>query len=339
MPAAGLGCISPVKKQHCQRRGGEQTWEGMPPLHERSEAVAAALAAERIDWPEMMTGPVGVGCSGGADSVCLLLLAWVKFGQNLRVLHLNHGLRGGEADADAAFVEKLAGELGLAFVGEKLTDVPAGASEAFLRERRLAFYRQSACATILLGHHADDVAETLLMRLTRGSGTEGLAAPLPVQPFADGLTLVRPLLGISKARILDVLSQHEIPWREDASNDQPDYFRNRVRADVLPALLDAAPGNARTGLSRSHRLLAEDAAALNAWLDSLGLVIARGEPLPFAVLRDKPVALWRRALQRWLALNGHQRHLSAGCGGRAVGSTHVRAERTSQHRGRGVVSF
>jgi tRNA(Ile)-lysidine synthase len=283
----------------------------MLPWRERAEAVAAALAAERLGWPEKVAEPVGVGCSGGADSVCLLLLAWLRYGNGLRVLHLNHGLRGADSEGDAAFVEELAGELGLAFVGEKLERLPAEPSEAWLRERRLDFYRRSGCATVLLGHHADDVAETLLMRLSRGSGTEGLAAPLPVQRFSDGLTLVRPLLAIPKAQLLDALEKNGILWREDASNAAHDYFRNRVRADVLPALLAAAPGNARAGLARSHRLLAEDAAALNAWLDTLGLEIEAGKPLDLALLRHTPVALWRRALQRWLAVNGLHERLSA----------------------------
>ncbi|MDP0496289.1 MAG: tRNA lysidine(34) synthetase TilS [Verrucomicrobiota bacterium JB024] len=285
---------------------------GMLPWHERAEAVAAALAAERLDWPEKVAEPIGVGCSGGADSVCLLLLAWLRYGNELRVLHLNHGLRGAESDADAAFVENLAGELGVGFVGDKLEGLPEEPSEALLRERRLDFYRQSGCATVLLGHHADDVAETLLMRLSRGSGTEGLAAPLPTQRFSDGLALIRPLLAISKAKLLDALAKNDMPWREDASNAAPDYFRNRVRADVLPALLAAAPGNARTGLARSHRLLAEDAEALNAWLNTLGLKIEACKPLDLALLRHTPVALWRRALQRWLAVNGLREHLSAG---------------------------
>jgi tRNA(Ile)-lysidine synthase len=241
----------------------------------------------------------------------LLLLAWLRYGDGLRVLHLNHGLRGAESDADAAFVEKLARDIGLSFVGDKLEGLPEEPSEALLRERRLDFYRQSGCATVLLGHHADDVAETLLMRLSRGSGTEGLAAPLPTQRFSDGLALIRPLLAISKAKLLDALAKNGISWREDASNAAPDYFRNRVRADVLPALLAAAPGNARAGLARSHRLLAEDAKALNAWLNTLGLEIEAGKPLDLAVLRHTPVALWRRALQRWLAVNGLIERLSA----------------------------
>ena len=278
---------------------------------EKAEAVAAALAAERIDWPERVEEPVGVGCSGGADSVCLLLLAWVKFGNSLRVLHLNHGLRGADADADAVFVQELASGLDLAFISDKLEQPPVDASEAWLRERRLDFYRRSGCATVLLGHHADDVAETLLMRLTRGSGTEGLAAPLPVQVFSDRLALVRPLLKMPKASILDALREHKIPWCEDASNAAPDYFRNRIRSEVLPALRKAAPGNAWAGISRSHRLLAEDAEALNTWLNGLGLSIECGKPLSLRQLTDKPAALWRRAVQRWLALHRLHERLSA----------------------------
>ncbi|MBC2594453.1 tRNA lysidine(34) synthetase TilS [Ruficoccus amylovorans] len=283
----------------------------MSSWREKAEAVATSLKGERVYWSDLVEEPIGVGCSGGADSVCLLLLAWLRFGDGLRVLHLNHGLRGADADADSAFVEALAGELGLPFFGKKLDGAPAEASEAWLRGRRMAFYRHSGCATVLLGHHADDVAETMLMRLTRGSGTEGVASPLAVQRFYEEPMLMRPLLGIPKSLILAALQAAAVPWREDASNATPDYFRNRVRADVLPALLEAAPGNARAGLSRSHRLLAEDAEALNAWLDSLGLVIAAGAPLELSPLKNKPAALWRRALQRWIGVNGLRDTLSA----------------------------
>jgi tRNA(Ile)-lysidine synthase len=149
------------------------------------------------------------------------------------------------------------------------------------------------------GHHQDDVAETLLMRLARGSGTGGLAAPRPLQAMSGDRVHLRPLLGLRKAVVVAALRAAGAAWREDATNGEGTYFRNRVRAAVLPAWTEAAGRDAVAGAARTRELLAEDDAALESWLDELKPFGPKGR-LELARLQGKPRALWRRALHRWL---------------------------------------
>ncbi|MEM9227547.1 MAG: tRNA lysidine(34) synthetase TilS, partial [Verrucomicrobiota bacterium] len=188
----------------------------MSAWRERAARLVDQADPSRLNWPGWVGGSLGVACSGGADSVYLLLQAWVHFSASqteLIVLHLNHGVRGAEASYDAEFVADLAAGLGLRLIDETLTEPPENASEAWLRQQRLDFFHRSGCGLILLAHHGDDIAETILMRLARGSGTEGLASPQPQQSFANGLSLARPLLNLGKQEILDALASQDIPWR------------------------------------------------------------------------------------------------------------------------------
>ncbi len=137
------------------------------------------------------------------------------------------------------------------------------------------------------------------MRLARGSGAGGLAAPRPVQPHADGRVHLRPLLTLKKAEIVAALRTVDAAWREDASNAAERFFRNRVRRSVVPAWAEAAQRDAIAGAARSRQLLEEDDAALESWLDALR-PLGRCGVLETARLRGKPRALWRRALHRWL---------------------------------------
>ncbi len=287
----------------------------MFPWHAKSLELSEALEKARISWPAISrVENLGVACSGGADSLCLLLLVYARTretGTPLSVLHLNHGQRGDAAEADAAFVADIASTLGLEFVYDTLTEAPAKASEAWLREKRLAFYHQSGLGHIFLGHHANDVAETMLMRLTRGSGTAGLCAPRPQQRLGESLVLHRPLLSLGREEIEQALRDCGVPWREDASNGSEAYFRNRMRANVVPNLLESAPGNALAGFSRARQLLEEDETALDVWLSRFGLHYDSGEVFDCRPLQDFPIALWRRALQRWLLVQNHDEHLSA----------------------------
>ncbi|MEM8550093.1 MAG: tRNA lysidine(34) synthetase TilS [Verrucomicrobiota bacterium] len=278
----------------------------MPAWSEWAKRLAAQTDLSRHSWPDGVEGTLGIACSGGADSVYLLLQAWVHYFRSetpLVVLHLNHGLRGPEAKADADFVAGMAKDLGLPLVDETLSKTPENASEAWMRQQRLDFFQRTGCSVILLAHHRDDIAETLLMRLARGSGTEGLASPQAIQYFANGLCLSRPLLSMSKQEILKALVSQDIPWREDRSNVNLRYLRNRIRHEVYPRLLDASMGAAARGLQRSHQLLSEDAEALNQLLDELQLDIQAGQALECGPLQRQPLALWRRAFQRWLLLH------------------------------------
>lgn len=270
-------------------------------------AMARALAEHRREGRGgRRPSRWAVAFSGGADSLALLLLLWAegpgRWGRDLVVLHFNHRLRGRAADADEAFCRRVSAGLGVTFVSGRWAAAQRGASEAEARAARLAFFRREMTRRRLrllwLAHQQDDVAETLLMRLARGSGTGGLAAPRPAQAMPGGRWHLRPLLTLTKAAIVDALRGAGAVWREDATNGAGIYFRNRVRADVLPAWTQAAGRDAVAGAARSRDLLDEDDAALEAWLDELR-PLRRGV-LDLARLAGRPQALMRRALHRWL---------------------------------------
>jgi tRNA(Ile)-lysidine synthase len=178
-----------------------------------------------------------VAVSGGADSVGLLHALRVlagPLGLTLSVVHLDHGLRPGSAD-DAAFVEALARRFDLPAAVERIV-IPAGASlEARAREARYAALRRHAARVgadrIAIGHTADDQAETVLMRLIEGAGPRGLAGMPPVRG-----PVIRPLIEIRRAEIVAELGRVGLAWRDDPTNRDPKFLRNRIRAELLPLL-------------------------------------------------------------------------------------------------------
>ena len=246
-----------------------------------------------------------VAFSGGADSLALLLLVWVHWAgrrDRLVALHFNHRLRGRAADADAAFCRRVARGLGIRIVIGVWRGRRTGASEAAARLPRLAFFARAmgklGARSLWLAHQQDDVAETILMRLARGSGTGGLAAPRPVHPTGDGRVHWRPLLTLRKAELVAALRQAGARWREDATNRGDGHFRNRLRRSVVPAWVKAAGREAVAGAALSRERLEEDDAALEAWLERLAPL--RRRVLDVRILKVAPRALWRRALHRWL---------------------------------------
>jgi tRNA(Ile)-lysidine synthase len=189
-----------------------------------------------------------VACSGGADSVALLrLLCAVNqshhWNWELIVGHVNHQLRGRESDRDEEFVRKLAQLLQLPLRCKKLNllrrDSKRIVSENVARDGRykalLAMAATSRCDAVLLAHHADDQAETILMRLLRGAGVTGLAG-INEKERRGTVYLVRPLLPWPGAALRYWLKEINQPWREDLSNQDTHYLRNRIRYELLPAL-------------------------------------------------------------------------------------------------------
>ncbi len=187
---------------------------------------------------------VGVAVSAGADSVCLLhTLAELASRWNLTVsvLHLNHQLRGKESDADEEFSRILAGQLGLQFhcrqvdvrrVAQASRDNLEQAARRVRKEFFLDFLTRGVLDRVALGHTRSDQAETVLFRFLRGAGTAGLAGMRPVTP--EGF--VRPLIDTTRSEIHDYLVSRGIRWREDSSNNDRAFARNRIRQDLLPAL-------------------------------------------------------------------------------------------------------
>jgi len=264
------------------------------------EAVRAALA-------EAGRARVVVACSGGADSLSLLLAlaAEPEVLCDLVVAHYNHRWRGGDSDADASFVREVA--LGLDLPYEEAIRPPeeAAFTETTARELRLAFLRQVAaehdCGFIAFGHQREDILETQLQRLARGAGAEGLAAPRPVHAFEGLPTHLRPLLDLRAGDLRMALNASGIPWREDVSNRDMRIARNVLRQRVIPDLAEATGRDVSAGAARSRKLLAEDAEALDrlARRECPGAYAGAPE-LAIADLRRLPAALARRALSRWL---------------------------------------
>ncbi len=243
--------------------------------------------------------------SGGADSLALLLLLWAHWPERrtrLVALHFNHRLRGAAADADERFCRRVCRGLGVRLYVGRWKRRRAGASEDEAREARFAFFERTmsriGVRALWLGHQQDDIAETMLMRLARGSGTAGLAAPRPVQRVGVQVR-VRPLLTLKKQDVAARLGESRIPWREDQSNADGTYFRNRVRHEVLPAWQQAAGRDVVAGAALARERLEEDDSALDAWLEELR-PLGRSGVLNLAVLNGRPRALVRRALHRWL---------------------------------------
>ena len=183
---------------------------------------------------------VGAAVSGGADSVCLLhalLELAPRHGWRVAVLHLNHQLRGAESQRDVEFVEEMARRLGLPFHLETVSVAEAEDNlEQAGREARRAFYRRLLEAGLVdrvaVGHTRNDQAETVAFRFLRGSGTAGLAG---IRPVTDG-GVVRPLLNVTRAEVEQWLRERGIGWREDSSNADPRFARNRIRHGLLPQL-------------------------------------------------------------------------------------------------------
>lgn len=187
-----------------------------------------------------------VGVSGGRDSVLLLHLLLRAGWNDLVIAHFNHGLRGRESGQDARWVRALGQRLGLPVeVGRSdvahLARKQGQSLETAAREARHAFFREVAARhrtrQVVLAHHADDQAETILANLCRGTGLNGLSGMRSVQPLGP-LTLRRPMLGMDRLVIDHWITDLGLRFREDASNASTEHRRNRLRHEVLP-LLDA----------------------------------------------------------------------------------------------------
>lgn len=216
--------------------------------------------------------------SGGADSVCLLLVLHElapELALGLRALHLHHGLRGAEADRDAEFSERLCARLGIPFL--------------LVRRDAAAYAREHGCSTeeagrllrygaleeaagawedetpglelphvkIAVAHHRDDNAETILHHLLRGSGLRGLSGMRPAQGRR-----IRPLLCAGREEIRAFLAERGQDWCEDSTNAEPDYTRNRIRNEILPLLAREVNARASENILRAGELFGQ----ADAWL-------------------------------------------------------------------------
>ncbi len=261
---------------------------------------------QQLSHPE--TKRVLVACSGGPDSVFMLCMLWAdaeQLGIELVVAHYNHRWRGVVSDQDAQFVRELAESLGCQYVEDVRPEHEAAFTETTARALRLDFLRSAAneqgCGAIAFGHQQNDILETQLQRLARGSGSQGLAAPRPVHVFGNYPTHVRPLLEVRAGDIRLAMAACRVPWCEDSSNNDLSIPRNALRSRVVPLMLDALGRDASAGAARSRALLEEDAAALNTLArECFAEAYAGANQLKRAELQAAPQALSRRALTAWL---------------------------------------
>lgn len=253
------------------------------------------------------------GVSGGADSVALLHLLHRHGFRDVVVCHLDHGLRGRAAAADARFVGKLAASLGYRCESGKsevraLMKARGLSLETAAREARHGFFadcsKKHRCPRLLLAHHADDQAETVLWNLLRGS--RGLTGMKERQLLAmDGrpVECLRPLLGTRRAELREWLAAENLAWREDASNAEPIAARNRLRNEALPLLTEIARRDVVESLVRAAAADAE-LREIERWaVEKAAALDPRGRPhLPR--LRELPVALRAACIYDFLRTSG-----------------------------------
>ena len=214
-----------------------------------------------------------LGISGGRDSVALLRSLVEEGFEKIVLCHLNHQLRGLFSAHDAAFVRELAEHYELPFEiarmnVQRLAEEQNVSIELAARLARHEFFAACAkkhnCKQVLLAHHADDNAETILFNLLRGSaGLKGMRFETEIVVGRRSLTLLRPLLGVRRAEIDEYIDENRVPYRDDASNEEPIAVRNRLRHEVLPLCEEIMDRDVVPALLRAAEASEENRACLD----------------------------------------------------------------------------
>lgn len=266
-----------------------------------------------------MADPLVLAVSGGPDSTALAhLVRRALPDRRLLFAHFDHRQRGEDSAKDLAFVAEMSQRLSADFRAGALPDEVTGPlSEASARKHRYAFLARCADAVgavaILTGHHRDDQAETILMRLARGTGIRGLGGmrqdrPLPDPSLSEDrrLRLLRPLLDIPRERLLDFLEARDLPFRNDATNSEPRWTRNRLRLDLFPRIEASLHPEARRSIARLGRRAQRADEALDRWTQrEWDRLVTRTAEKPFPILeldldsvRDLPEEIRYRLISR-----------------------------------------
>jgi tRNA(Ile)-lysidine synthase len=273
------------------------------------------LARRRI-----VRGPVARrwACSGGRDSLALAAAARFE-GQRVGLVTVDHGLQAGSATRAAQVATWARSEHFDPVLVEPVRVGRSGGPEAAARTARyaalVAVAHRVGASGILLGHTRDDQAETVLLALARGAGSRGLSG-MPASRTLDGVTLLRPLLDISRQQTSEACAALKLdPW-DDPHNSDPAYGRARLRS-AMPTLVDVLGPDVVSNLARTATLLAADSAVLDLLTDQATEAATRGGGLLIAVLAPLPTAVRTRVLHRWAR--------SLGAPGSALSYRHVQA--------------
>lgn len=250
--------------------------------------------------------PVLLALSGGADSSALLHILSEDAKSNgfiIHVAHLNHSIRGEEAERDALFCQELAKKYGAVFHLCKL-DIPSLAKksgksiETEARDQRYAFFerimREYEIPLLVTAHHADDQIESVLLHVLRGSGIAGLCGISPCRSFADGLFIVRPLLKAERRDILSYCEDNKIEYVTDSTNFDTVYTRNAIRAELTPKMRELQPA-----LSSVFAKLCESATEANDFITQNALDFLNNEcedSIPLAKFNSLNKAVASRVL-------------------------------------------
>jgi tRNA(Ile)-lysidine synthase len=292
-------------------------------VRNEKEFLAAVETTIRRHHMLVSGDTVLVGVSGGPDSVALLHGLFAlrrRWSLHLVVAHLNHQLRGPTADQEAAFVERLASDLGLPYDMDSRDVASYGAEHRLsiqeaARAVRYAFYDEAAArhgaAKIAVGHQADDNAESILMHLLRGTGPRGLAG---IPPMREG-RIIRPLIDLSRPQILQFLEARDLEYVRDRSNLDPKYLRTRIRHQLLPLLKRGYNPQVIRALTRLASIVRQEEDFLNQQVGNTlqGLILeqkANRLTLPASALASLHPAILQRLLRQAVAsLGGNLKRL------------------------------
>lgn len=253
------------------------------------------------------------GVSGGADSICLLFVLCAlreKLGFEVKVCHVNHGMRGSRADADEAYVREVCARLrtearffheNVELIARKRKQSPEEAGRAVRREAFERMCREEGGTKIATAHHQDDNAETVLMNLSRGTGLKGMCGIWPVRG-----QWIRPLLCLSRREIENWLRDQGIAWCTDETNDEDDYTRNRIRHHILPLLEEQVNPQAVRHLGelsvQAREVLAYlEAGTDQAWIRCVSRTGRGGLFLSGSALEQEAPAVQKHLVKRCLA--------------------------------------
>ncbi len=239
-------------------------------MHSQKSALPYAFTPPHTLCGMPQDTPILVGFSGGADSTALLHMLYRHSkctGAPIYALHINHGIRGSEAERDEQFCREFAKTLGITFFAEHI-DIPTLAKEvgesvetAARNERYRIFSKymtEKSIPILTTAHNADDNLETILFNLARGTGLGGLCG-IPRVRRCDGGNVVRPILGLEKSEILAYCEENSLSFVTDSTNFETEYARNKIRNRIIPVLRELNDGAVKNAYRTSEALIADEA--------------------------------------------------------------------------------